>query len=267
MPNKLRRASQGFCLAVIVVLLAVGLVWLHSKGRSAEPVIPVETALGVPSGQHNSYTTNFLAKEEPLDEGAKWISGKSTGVDWSDVRTSAGLAYGTELGSRNGDKAYDDSTSLLTGLWGADQTAEAEVHSTNPSDEDFEEVELRLRSSLSSHNSTGYEVLFRCSKTENAYASIVRWDGPLGKFTYLSQKKGPEFGVGDGDIVKATAVGNVITGYINAVEVIRANDDTYPTGNPGMGFWFKVGSSKKRWFRSNPNVNSDCGFRRFAAWD
>ena len=90
-------------------------------------------------------------------------------------------------------------------------------------------MELRLRSSLSSHNATGYEVLFRCSKAADAYASIARWDGRLGRFTYLSQKKGPEFGVANGDIVKATAVGSVITGYINGVEVIRATDRHTPT--------------------------------------
>src|SRR5258708_23599787 len=55
--------------------------------------------------------------------------------------------------------------------------SEAQVRSIHPSDDDFEEVELRLRSFLSGHSGTGYEVLFRCSKTANAYASIARWDG------------------------------------------------------------------------------------------
>lgn len=265
--NKPRRSSQFICPAAILLLLAAGLMLRHGKTPSQQVVLPVEPAFLVPSGHHNSYTTSFVATEQPISEGGKWISGKITWGDWADVRTSVGLAYGTESGNGEGDEAYDDSTALLTGTWAADQTVEAEVRSVRPSDRDFEEVELRLRSSLSSHNATGYEVLFRCSKAADAYASIARWDGRLGRFTYLSQKKGPDFGVANGDIVKATAVGSVITGYINGVEVIRATDNTYADGNPGMGFWFKKSSSKKFWLSKSGGENTDCGFRRFAAWD
>ena len=267
MRDKRLGTSQVVCLAAILALLAGGVVWLRGKNQPRQVVLPIEPALVVPSGQHNSYTTSFPATEQPLSEKGKWITGKAAGLDWADVKTGVGLAYGTESGKGKGDKAFDDSTALLTGIWGADQTVEAEVLSLHPSDDDFEEVELRLRSTLSSHNATGYEVLFRCSKTANAYASVVRWDGRLGKFTYLSQKKGPEFGVADGDIVKATAVGSVITGYINGVEVIRATDSTYTDGSPGMGFWFKKSSSKRFWRGENTGANADCGFRRFAAWD
>lgn len=266
MSSNLPRTRQAIWLLAIP-LLALGLILLHSRNRSGQIVLTVEPKLSVPGGQHNSYTTNFAETEQRLSERGKWITGKSSGIDWADVRTGIGLAYGTEPGDEKGDAAYDDSTALLTGTWGADQTVEAEVRSIKPNDDDFEEVELRLRSSLASHNATGYEVLFRCSKTENAYASIVRWDGRLGKFTYLRQEKGPKFGVADGDLVKATAVGNVITGYINGAQVIQAVDNTYPSGNPGMGFWFRKSSSKKFWRGKSAGVDTDCGFRRFAAWD
>jgi hypothetical protein len=265
--NKPRRTSLFICLVAILLLLVAGLMWVHGKTPSQQVALPVEPAFPVPSGRHNSYTTSFAATEQPISERGKWISGKITGGDWADVRTSVGLAYGTEFGTREGDEAYDDSTALLTGTWGADQTAEAEVRSVRPSDRDFEEVELRLRSSLSSHNATGYEVLFRCSKAADAYAAIARWDGRLGRFAYLSQKQGPEYGVTNGDIVKATAVGGVIIGYINGVEMIRATDNTYADGSPGMGFWFKKSSSRKFWLSKTGGVNTDCGFRRFAAWD
>jgi hypothetical protein len=261
------RTKQVIWLIATLSLLAGGLMWRHRKSQLQEVVLPVEPGFLTPSGKHNSYTTSFAEREQPLFEGGKWISGRTTGLDWADIRTSIGLAYGTESGKGQGDEAYDDSTALLTGNWGADQTVEAEVRSIHPSDDDFEEVELRLRSFLSGHSGTGYEVLFRCSKTANAYASIARWDGQLGKFTYLSQMKGQEYGVADGDIVKATAVGNVITGYINGVEVIQATDSTYAHGSPGMGFWFKRSSSKRFWVSKSPGPNTDCGFRRFAAWD
>ncbi len=242
-------------------------MWLQRVRRPPPVALAVHPVLPVPSGQHNSYATSFAVAEYPISEGGKWVSGLADGLDWADVTTNIGFAHGTESGNANGENAYDDSTALLAGTWKPDQTAEAEVHSTNQDDDDFEEVELRLRSSLARHNATGYEVLFRCSKTASAYASIVRWDGRLGIFTYLSQMKGPQFGVADGDIVKATVVGDVITGYINDVPVIRATDKTYTDGNPGMGFWFKRSSSKRLWLRKNAGVNTDCGFSRFAAWD
>ncbi|MEK7677579.1 MAG: hypothetical protein AAB676_17255 [Verrucomicrobiota bacterium] len=40
-----------------------------------------------------------------------------------------------------------------------------------------------------------------------------------------------------GDILKASIVGNVITVSINGVEKARVTDDTYKTGNPGIGLF------------------------------
>ena len=122
-------------------------------------------------------------------------------------------------------------------------------------DDIYEEVELRLRSSLSAHKATGYEILFRCSKTDKAYTQIVRWNGPLGDFTYLDAAGGSKFGVANGDVVKATIVGKVITAYINGVKVLQATDDTYPGGSPGMGFYLEGAGG----------VNEDYGFTRFTA--
>src|SRR6202030_849078 len=59
----------------------------------------------------------------------------------------------------------------------------------------------------------------------------------LGNFTYLAISVGSAYGVKDGDVVKATMIGNVITAYINDVQVLQVMDDTYAAGNPGMGFF------------------------------
>ena len=197
------------------------------------------------------YSTNFLLSENPISEGGNWINGKTNGLDWADVATTAGLAYGTQSGS-NG---YDDSTALLTGSWGPNQMAVATVHTVNQNSNGFEEVEIRLRSSISAHSNTGYEINFRCLSTGATYTQIVRWNGPLGSFTQLASVTGP--GLKDGDVVKATAVGNVITSYINGVALVSATDTTYPSGNPGMGF-FVQGLS---------GVNGNFGFTSYSASD
>ena len=200
-----------------------------------------------------TYTTRFSVVENPISEGGKWVNGKTVGLDWSNVATNPGLAYGVELGT----SGFDDSTALLTGTWGSDQWTEATVHTVNQNDAIFEEVELRLRSSLSPNRNTGYEINFRCSKTANAYTQIVRWDGAIGKFTYLKQNGGAQYGIADGDVVKATIVGNVITAYINGVQVAQATDNTFTHGSPGIGFYLQGATG----------VNTDYGFTSFTASD
>jgi hypothetical protein len=107
------------------------------------------------------------------------------------------------------------------------------------------------------HRSTGYEINFRCVKTENAYTEIVRWNGRLGNFTYLNRGRGSQFGVANGDVVTGTITGNVIRAFINGAEVLRAIDNTYTGGNPGIGFYLSGASG----------VNSDYGFTEVVATD
>ena len=128
------------------------------------------------------------------------------------MSTTPGLAIGHQSGT-----SYTDGTALLTGSWGSNQTVEAVVHAVNPKDSCYQEVELRLRSSLTPHSCTGYEISFKATKTSGAYLIIVRWNGALGDFTYLVNTTGAQYGVTEGDVVKATIVGNVITAYLNGV--------------------------------------------------
>ncbi len=213
----------------------------------------VETLAPAPDGTYGTYYTRFPTAENPISVNGNWVNGKVAGVDWADVRTIPGLAFGTESGTVK----YDDSTALLTGAWGANQAARATVYSTHQTDLVYEEVELRLRSTLSPHRATGYEVNFRCVKSPKAYTQIVRWNGRLGDFTILKTADGPQFGVSDGDVVTATVEGNVITSYINGVEVLQTTDNTFRSGNPGIGFYLEGATG----------LNADFGFKSFAAAD
>ncbi len=232
-------------------LVIVLLVWyLVSRSGSVHPAASASNVIP------RTYTTHFPHAEDPLSEGGKWTDGRKDGLDWADVRTTPGLAFGTEYGgTRPAPQKYDDSTALLTGVWGPDQIVQATVHAVNPNDKIFEEVELRLRSALSPHKATGYEILFRTSKSAKAYCEIVRWNGPLGDFTYLSRAKGSQCGVSSGDVVKASMAGNVITAYVNGVQVLRASDDTFKSGNPGIGFYIEGATG----------VDGDYGFTSFTA--
>lgn len=240
------KKASPFVLAAAVLL---GVLGQHSLLQGSENAAAPKAA----AGKHGVYSTRFLLAENPVSEHGQWESARAGALDWADVATSPGRAFGLE----SGVTGYDDATALLTGTWGPNQSAEATVFASHQNDKLWQEVELRLRSSFSAHVATGYEILFRCSKSKQAYADIVRWDGPLGKFTYLSHKEGAEYGVAEGDVVKATMVGNVITVYKNGVKMNQVTDGTFATGRPGMGFFLQGGTG----------TNRDYGFTSYSATD
>jgi hypothetical protein len=224
-----------------------------------------------------SHRTSFELDEDPISEDGLWLNGRTDGVDWCDVVTRGGVAYGAVSRMRVAERRveqgnleeagdadaapegdYDDPTAVLAGEWGANQHARGVVFSRDPTDRYFQEVEFRLRSAIAPNVCTGYEVFFRCLKTGEGYAEIVRWNGAIGDFTSLAKLVGAEYGVEDGDVIEATAIGNVLRGFINGVEVISATDDVFAAGAPGIGFNFFVG-----------DTNVDHGFRSFEVdtWD
>ena len=247
-----RKLVVGSSAIVVVMVL-----WLWPL---ATPSVNMQPNASVPALTHGPYSTKFPRAENPISEGGKWLNGQKDALDWADVRTRPGLAFGLEIGgSRPEPQKFDDATALLAGTWGPNQTVQATVHSVNQnlSEKVWEEVELRLRSTLTPHSATGYEVMFRCSKTPKAYCNIARWDGALGKFAYVKTSGGSKYGVADGDVVKATMIGNVLTVYINGVQMIQTTDDTFKTGNPGMGFFIDGATGE----------NGNYGFSSFMATD
>ena len=203
-----------------------------------------------------SYSTRFLRDEDPISEGGIWLNGRRDAIDYADVVTENGACHGgkvrmavAERRAEQGDAVdapvgdYDDPTAVLAGPWGKNQHGKARVFSRNQTEDYFQEVEIRLRSTITPHRCTGYEVFWRCLKSENSYAEIVRWNGKIADFTSLARAQGPQYGVKDGDLVEATIVGNVIRSFINGVEVLSATDDIFGAGSPGVGFNFGCGDT------------------------
>ena len=209
-----------------------------------------------------SYRTRFQLDEDPISEGGMWLNGLTDGIDWADVVTEGGVAHGGRVrmavAERRAEQGnldvtamddagpigdYDDPTAVIGGDWGRNQHVKATVFSRNQTEDYFQEVEIRLRTTITPHSITGYEVFWRCLKTENAYAEIVRWDGAIGSWASLARQQGPQWGVKDGDVVEASIVGNVIRSFINGVEVLSATDATYGAGSPGIGFNFGCGDT------------------------
>ena len=205
----------------------------------------------------NTYTTSFPLLENPISENENWINGGVTGLDWTDVQTSTGLAFGTMSGIAGGNAQYADSTAVLAGTWGADQTAQATVSVNNASGSPsvFEEVELRLRTTITADSITGYEI--NCSVSTDPdyyYLQIVRWDGPLNSWTLLDSRSAHAV---NGDVLKATISGSTITAYLNGTQIVQVTDNAYTRGSPGIGFFLQGASG----------LNANYGFSSFTATD
>jgi len=236
------------------VLAGIGVKAIVAWGRPADSTAPADwhPVSGTPD---SIMLVNPPGSENPISENGSWTNGAADGLDWANVRALRGVAIGAQPEFA---PVYADSTALLTGTWGPEQMVEATVHSLHQKSSETQEVELRLRSTMSPHRSTGYAVTFRCLHTSEAYAGIARWNGALGSFTALAFFKGTRYGVRDGDVIKATIIGNLIRGYINDVQVVQATDDTYKEGRPGIGFYIQGGPSLDQ---------SDFGFTSFKATD
>ena len=206
------------------------------------------------------YTTNFLLSEDPISENGAWVNGGTTGLDWSNVQTTAGRAFGTQSGTDACPICYNDSTAILAGLWNPDQSVQATVFLTNPltGGACCQEVELRLRTQISSSMITGYEINWKATSDGSQYCQIVKWNGALGDFTAVNPDAGNMCpGLTNGAVISASITGNRITVQQNGVTIATATDSTFTSGSPGIGF-FQL---------SQPGTDNTFGFTSFTASD
>jgi hypothetical protein len=224
------KTARRLALATLLICLA----GCGGGGMTSNPPVTTDPPGPTdPPATSGKYTTTFALTENPISEGGKWVNGGSVGLDWTNVATTPGRAFGLDEPAQ-----FADSTAVLQGLsWGPDQKTTAVVSATgSPMDECFQEVELRLRTVIEGHITTGYEINYKFSNDSTAYMTIVRWNGGLGNFTTLQQLTGQQFGVANGDTVSATIVGNVITSFKNGVQQGQVTDSTFTSGSPGIGF-------------------------------
>jgi hypothetical protein len=233
-------------------------------GDFAIPICVVFVVCSIASANVGTYRTKFPVAENPIWESQKWINGQAQGIDWKDMQTVPGLAFGSQINSQS----YDDSTAVLTGNWGPNQLVQAKVKIVKPCNAtDYEEVELRTNSTISANSITGYEFDYRCGGGTQAYAVIVRWNGAFGDFTYLANNgvHGAKYEVHNGDVLTAISLRNdagcpVLTLLKNGVILAGpVTDCSYPNGAPGMGM--ALGSF------GGGGVASDFGFSNFMASD
>ncbi len=206
--------------------------------------------------QAAQYATSFTGTENPISESSNWTNGLAVGLDWTDVRKTPAMCFGTQSGS----VGTDDSIACLAGTWGSNQTVQAVFHRAASDSAGHAEVELLTCWKISAHVARGYECNFGTKPAGGNYTQIVRWNGSFGSFTLLDSRTVSDFV--DGDILKVTCTNSAantmrITSFINGTAIFSVTDSIYSNGTPGIGFYW-----------DNPNGSmSDFGFSSYSATD
>lgn len=205
--------------------------------------------------------TSFPATENPLSQSGAWLNGATNGTSWNNCQTMAGgLATGTGISA---GPPYSDNTCVLNQTWGWQQSAQATIVINNGSDAATQqEVELRLNTTITAGNITGYE--FDCNiRTSQSYCIIVKWNGLVNNFCYISGGSTCQspttnaYTPHNGDVITANndGAGN-LTLKINGTLISSVTDTSYQAGSPGMGFWQEGGTT---------SLFADFGLTNFSA--
>lgn len=249
------RPPRWRCTALLEGTLISAL--LAGCGGAPATAPPAGSAFDPAAHGTRRYATRFPRTQNPISEGGRWANGGADGIDWTDVRTTPGMAFGTMPGDAGYPQEYADSTAVLRGTWGPDQHVRATLRVLEPSQSSgvYEEVELRVRTTIAPHSITGYEI--NCSvNPSDPYMQVVRWNGALADFTLLD---GRATGCANGDVLEAKVTGTArveIAVYKNGIPMFTATDaNPWTTGGPGIGFFLEGATG----------LDAQYGFSRFRA--
>jgi hypothetical protein len=265
--------KRSFCivaLAVFLLVLGSGVVWWRARHhRRLEAILPRLFQFSAPQytpSQNRTYATNFPSTENAISENHNWVNGGACsdplwcpGGNGSNIQTIHGLAFGTQTGAVA--PPYTDSGALVTGTWGSDQFVQIVLwwNGTPETSSDYDEVEIRLRGTFGKNWSRTYNINCRVGvPSPDSYIQMGRANGPPDNFTPpFVELHGPSAACQNGDIITGTAVGNIITAYINGRKAIQAKDSVISSGSPGFGFFHQ----------GRRTQNSDFGVSSFIASD
>ena len=186
------------------------------------------------AGPAPSYSTTFSVDENPLRDNGAWAKqGGADGLNWNDVVTSGGFAFGP----KGGIGGATDSIACLSGF-PPNQWASAVIHKAAGTTNYFE-VEILLRWQISAHNARGYEINL---SHDGAYSQVVRWNGAQESFDFVLGNFNNQAAPADGDVLYAQIVGNIITVRLNnklvgTADVSSIGGTVWNDGNPGIGFF------------------------------
>lgn len=223
-------------------------------------------AMGATVGGVADFTTSFPATENPISQSSIWLNGATDGIDWKDVQTTSATDSIHRAAGSLVVTGFDDPTAILKTSFRTftnNQFAQGTIYTQSgyvPTGT-YHEAELRLRSALSAHSCTGYEVLFAYNDPaikSDGYA-VVKWNGAINDFTTIIDQDGhivPP--IADGDVFRVELRGSTMKVFRNGTQLDTDIDVTVggtvaliSSGNPGVGFFPQTaGAADKYGWRS-----------------
>lgn len=197
------------------------------------------------------YSTLFPGTENPISEGGRW---ENDALDWTNVATAGGIAFGTMSGYTPGGP-YNDSFALLTGSWGPNTEVLCTIFKGTTSG--IQEVEQLFRGNSAPHSAILIETNIA---HDGAYADAGYWHGPSttnpADFTtfFPGAKPSVPGGVANGDLWRTRLVGTSMISEINhgsgwlTIYNITIVGGGPATGAPGIGFFKTSGSGANNQF-------------------
>jgi hypothetical protein len=177
-----------------------------------------------------AYSTSFAVDENPMSENGIWVQGGTVGLDWQNVKTLGGKACASNTSS-----GFNDCGAHLDPAFAQipnDQQAVGTIFKAGGyTATDSHECELLIHWLTTAHNARGFENTMPFSGA----AQQVRWNGAVNDFTVLSPTGSGGGPFNNGSVIKAKMVGNVLTLYQDATQILTVTDATFPSGNPGVG--------------------------------
>jgi hypothetical protein len=251
------KGSRYRILTLVIALIIVALGFSIKPGDHL--LLPAFAAT-----THGQYTTKFPNTENPISENGLWLNGGNAGANlWGNVRTNSGMAFGA-----NEPTEFGDPTAIMSGSWGPTQTVTGVVKVNSVPGSCCHEVEVRLRSSISANNITGYEVLCPVHASPSYGIQIVRWNGANGQYVYI--KTGNNHQCVNGDVLMATASGSnptTIKVSINGNLMLTGVDHGTETGPGGAAGPWTGGSPGIGFYDNSDNNWSVFGLSSFTATD
>src|SRR4051812_30589561 len=95
-PRWLFAIVLGALIVSAAVLVAARYSGRRSTGGQNLPIRQIQLPTVLPD---RTYSTDFPMTENPIDEAGNWLNGARDGLDWTDARSTAHKAFGTQPGN------------------------------------------------------------------------------------------------------------------------------------------------------------------------
>jgi len=234
-------------------------ITLRIKGGDRNDVAIRMTGKLTDSAGHYNVDFSKLQIEDPLSEGGLWsnntqgVAGNAAPLNLTSMRVATASDGITSIAMENhGGIDYDDSFAFIPG-WGANQFLEAVIYKAAGYNPNASGSNHELEIILGCRTSSGYHRWNEFQFNSGGGVDIVSLDGGQSAFTSIGVSTGAARIPVDGDVFRATKIGNVLNFYQNGVLICTYTGSLVADGT-GIGIAGFV--------RPNGSVHNKYGFRR-----